>query len=169
MHTYIDIYTCIYIYTYIHLCICTYIQLHTYIYTYIYIYLQAFLFLGNQTLDTFTFWFIIKSRPSLAYKRHKLISTMCTMKTYHRNPQPTHAHTESAKSCMQTSQTNQHEEALGTMCTMKTCQRNRDTCPYTGSMSLLHPPITLLLKALTRGSFFNEPTRSSGVVVLCRC
>ena len=134
-------YTCIYIYVYVH----TYTYIHIYIHTYIP--LQASLFLGNQTLDAFTFWFIIKSRPSLAYKRHKLISTMCTMKTYHRNPQPTHAHTESAESGMQTSQTNQHEEALGTMCTMKTCQRNRDTCPYTDSMSLLHPPTTLLLKA----------------------
>ena len=146
MHTYIYIY--LYIYTYIHLCICTYIQVHTYIYIYIHIYIPTGIsFLGKRPLDTFTLWFIIKNRPSLAYKRHKLISTMCTMKTYHRNPQPTHAHTESAKSCMQTSQTNQHEEALGTMCTMKTCQRNRDTCPYTDSMSLLHPPTTLLLKA----------------------
>ena len=121
MHTYIHRYIYLYIYTYIHLCMCTYIQIHTYIYIHIYI-PTGISFFGNQTLDAFTFWFIIKSRPSLAYKRHKLISTMCTMKTYHRNPQPTHAHTESAKSCMQTSQTNQHEEALGTMCTMKTCQ-----------------------------------------------
>ena len=74
---------------------------------------------------------------------------MCTLRIYHRNPQPTHANTESTKSCMQTSQTIQHEEALCTMCTMRTCQRNRDTCPYTVSMSLLHPPTTLLWKAVS--------------------
>ena len=131
------------------------------------IYTYMHFFFGNQTLDAFTFWFIIKSRPSLAYKRHKLISTMCTMKTYHRNPQPTHAHTESAKSCMQTSQTNQHEEALCTMCAMRTCQRNRDTCPYTDSMSLLHPPTTLLLKAASHVEAYSTNQQDHQALSFC--
>ena len=108
-----------------------------------------------------------QGRPSLAYKRHKLISTMCTMRTYHRNPQPTHAHTESAKPRIQTTQTNQHEEALGTMCTMRTYHRNRDTCPCTDSMSLLHPPTTLLLKAASHVEAYSTNQQDHQALSFC--
>ena len=68
-------YTCILIYTYIKTYL--YIYIHTYIHTYILIYLYTYVhqdmadsFFSNHSPPMHT-----KSRPSLAYKRHKVIST----------------------------------------------------------------------------------------------
>ena len=120
---------------------------------------------------------------------------MYTMTIYHRNPRPTHANTESTKACMQAPQTNeheedklstvivetlpsitgrhlsypsfQHEEAFCTIWAMRTYHRFPHICPYTDSMSLLHPPTTLLLKAASHVEAFSTNQKYYQALSLC--